>query len=257
MKSKLCQRYYWVFGLMSVSMLSLEPAAHANTFQYDLNGSLTESSGGPSLVSDGGALGTTGGYYFGQNKGLSLSGTGAFDSYSIDIKFYFNSVTMSSDGYQRILDFKNRTLDEGLYSLNGAATYFVGCCSGLGGTGGSSSGPVFVAGQLADLLVTRDSSGLFTAAVNGTTAFSFVDSTGLATLSGPNNVINFFMDDFQSLTNYPNQPEAGTGFIESITVTVPTAPVPLHPLPLVGQMLLLGLGGFGLLAYRRKNRVAA
>ena len=32
------------------------------------------------------------------------------------------------------------------------------------------------------------------------------------------------------------------------------APVPLHPLPLLGQMLLLGLGGFGLLAYRRGAR---
>jgi hypothetical protein len=35
------------------------------------------------------------------------------------------------------------------------------------------------------------------------------------------------------------------------------AAVPLHPLPLLGQLLLFGLGGFGLLAYRRgarKNR---
>jgi hypothetical protein len=32
------------------------------------------------------------------------------------------------------------------------------------------------------------------------------------------------------------------------------APVPLHPLPLLGQMLLLGLGGFGLLAYRRRSK---
>jgi hypothetical protein len=31
------------------------------------------------------------------------------------------------------------------------------------------------------------------------------------------------------------------------------AAVPLHPLPLLGQMLLLALGGFGLLAYRRRN----
>jgi hypothetical protein len=33
----------------------------------------------------------------------------------------------------------------------------------------------------------------------------------------------------------------------------PTVAVPLHPLPLLGQMLLLALGGFGLLAYRRRN----
>ena len=35
------------------------------------------------------------------------------------------------------------------------------------------------------------------------------------------------------------------------------AAVPLHPLPLLGQMLLMGLGGFGLLAYRRKGRAAS
>jgi hypothetical protein len=67
-------------------------------------------------VPHGGTLGSTG-YYFGQNAGLSLSGTGAFDVYSIDIKFFFDSLTASADGYQRILDFKNRTLDEGFMVL--------------------------------------------------------------------------------------------------------------------------------------------
>jgi hypothetical protein len=246
-KPKLCQRRHLTSRLLIVSTLSLGSAAQASTLQYDLNGSLAENSGGPSLVSYGGTLGPAG-YYFGQNQGLSLTGTGAFDTYSIDIKFYFNSLTMSQDGYQRILDFKNRALDEGLYSLNGAATYFVGCCSGLGGTGGSSSGPVFVPGQLTDLLVTRDTSGTFTVAVNGTTAFSFVDSTGLATLSGPNNAIYFFMDDFQSLTNYPNSPEAGTGFVDSITVTTPTPAVPELS---TWAMMILGFAGLGFLAYRR------
>jgi hypothetical protein len=40
-------------------------------------------------------------------------------SASIDIHFYFDNVSASFDGYQRILDFKNRTSDSGLYSLNG------------------------------------------------------------------------------------------------------------------------------------------
>jgi hypothetical protein len=46
----------------------------------------------------------------------------------------------------------------------------------------------------------------------------------------------------------------GTGTIERFVLIadVPNAPVPLHPLPLLGQMLLMGLAGFGLLAYRRK-----
>jgi hypothetical protein len=148
-------------------------------FQFNLNGSVADSNGGPSLVSHGGTIGPTG-YYFGQNAGLSLSGTGAFDVYSIDIKFSFDSLTASTDGYQRILDFKNRTLDEGLYSLGGRVVYFVGCCSGLGGTGGSSVGSVLAPGQLADLLVTRSALGILSVSVNGSLAFEFSDSTGLA-----------------------------------------------------------------------------
>ena len=39
--------------------------------------------------------------------------------------------------------------------------------------------------------------------------------------------------------------------------TLVAAPVPLQPLPLLGQMLLLALGGFGLLAYRKVRPLAA
>src|SRR5437870_13394260 len=58
----------------------------ADTFTYELNGSFAETNGGPSLVPLGGTLGPTG-YTFGVNAGLSLSGTGIFDAYSIDIRF--------------------------------------------------------------------------------------------------------------------------------------------------------------------------
>jgi hypothetical protein len=51
-----------------------------------------------------------------------------------------------------------------------------------------------VSGQLVDLLVTRSATGVFSASVNGHLAFSFLDSTGLATFSGPDHVIYFFMD---------------------------------------------------------------
>jgi hypothetical protein len=91
----------------------------ANSFFYFLdNNTLADANGGPSLVSYGGTL--SNGYYFGVNKGLGLSGTGAFDVYSIDIHFYFDDVSASFNGYQRILDFQNRTSDSGLYSLNGS-----------------------------------------------------------------------------------------------------------------------------------------
>jgi hypothetical protein len=41
--------------------------------------------------------------------------------------------------------------------------------------------------------------------------------------------------------------------LNTTTVTQSVSGVPLHPLPLLGQMLLLGLGSFGLVAYRRKS----
>ena len=65
------------------------------------------------------------------------------------------------------------------------------------------------------------------------------------------------------LAGVDTQPGTSNGFFSdyaerfSLDVPMPVSAVPLHPLPLLGQMLLLGLGGFGLLAYRRKNQVAA
>jgi len=106
--------------LMSVGAASI---AGADTFTYELNGSLAESNGGPSLVSYGGTLGSTG-YTFGVNQGLSLSDTGISNAYSIDIRFYFDDVNASLDGYQRILDFKNRTSDSGLYSASSQLVLF-------------------------------------------------------------------------------------------------------------------------------------
>jgi hypothetical protein len=246
MKSKLCQGRHLACGLLFVSMLSLGSAAHAAVFQYDLNGSLAESAGGPSLVSYGGTLDTTG-YYFGQNKGLSLSGTGAFDVYSIDIKFYFDDINASLDGYQRIIDFKNRATDQGLYSRNGSLYFFSPGYS----YPSFGSGLVFANGQPTDLLLTRDAAGNFAAYVNSTLALSFNDAASkAATFSGPNNIIYFFIDDLQSFATDPNHLEAGTGFIDSITVTTPTSAVPE---PSTWAMMILGFLGLGWMAYRRKN----
>ena len=61
-------------------------AAQAATYNYSLNGTLAEDSGtGPSLAAYGGTLAPGGGYYFGVDQGLSFSGTGIFDNYSIVI----------------------------------------------------------------------------------------------------------------------------------------------------------------------------
>jgi hypothetical protein len=109
-----------IVSIAATMMLpSAASIAGADTFTYELNGSYAESNGGPSLVPLGGTLGPTG-YTFGVNTGLSLSGTGIFDAYSIDIRFFFYDVSASINSFQKILDFKNRTSDSGLYDSGGA-----------------------------------------------------------------------------------------------------------------------------------------
>jgi hypothetical protein len=149
--------------------------AGADTFTYELNGSYAESNGGPSLVPYGGTLAANG-YYFEINEGLSLSGTGIFDAYSIDIRFYFDEVNASINDYQKIIDFKDRTSDSGLYSVSGQLVLFA--TSGSGDASAKSFAHDFTNGTMADLLVTRDASGLFSAFVNGHLAFSVMDTNG-------------------------------------------------------------------------------
>jgi hypothetical protein len=72
-------------------------------------------------------------------------------------------------------------------------------------------------------------------------------------LPGLNNRIWLFVDDFQSLYFYPDTPEAGSGFIDSITVSTDAA-VPLPP-SIVSQTI--GLGFFALLGWLKKRKAAA
>jgi hypothetical protein len=210
------------------------------------NNTLADANGGPSLVSYGGTL--SHGYTFGVQQGLSLSGTGAFDVYSIDIHFYFDDVSASFNRFQRIIDFKNRTSDSGLYDHNGGVVSFA--ASGSGDGSGGSTNEVFSNGVLVDLLVQRDRSGLFSVSVNVNLAYSFVDPDSSTVFSGPNNIMYFFIDDFQTLLNFP--PEAGSGFVDFIQVTVPPAAVPA---PIVGAGLPgLILASGGLLGWWRRRQ---
>jgi len=228
--------------------------AAADTFTYELNGSYEESNGGPSLVPYGGTLGPdaiTGvrgiGYNFGVQQGLSLSGIGIFDAYSIAIRFYLDDVNASFNTYEKILDFKNRRSDSGLYSLSGSLQLFAS--TGSGDPHAGTVGHVFTNGQMADLLVTRTAGGLFSAFVNQQLAFSVMDTNGATTFSGPDNIMYFFMDDLSDPS------EAGSGFIDRIQVTIPTATVP-------GSIVGTGLPGLmlasaSLLWWRRRQKSGA
>ena len=83
-----------VFGIVAIlAQFAISPA-RAIAYNYSLDGTLAEDSGtDPWLVAYDGTLAPGGGYIFGVQQGLSLSGTGAYDN-SIDIRFYFNDVML-------------------------------------------------------------------------------------------------------------------------------------------------------------------
>jgi hypothetical protein len=229
-------------------------SAQAETFNYSPNGTYAADNGnGPSLVPYGGTLAPGGGYFFGVDQGLSLSGTGIYDSYTIDIRFYFDSVNASYNGFQKILDFKNRAQDMGLYSLYGGLSAAGTPAGNLNCFAcGSSFIPgrgFFSDGQLAALRITM-ADGMLSAYINGVYQGTNTEAQ-TTTFSGPDSIIWFFMDDFATLTTHPDTPEAGSGYIESISISVTQTPLP-GAIPLFAT----GLGALGLLGWRRKRKAA-
>ena len=184
-----------------VAVMLWAPSAWAQTptHYYNFNNSLADGNGGPALGSDGGTLGANG-YTFDPNKGLTLSGaftSGA--SYSIAINSYFTA----TNGYRKIVDFKNRGSDNGYYDINGYAQLYP-----------SATGPtaVYSANSLAFTVLTRDAgTQLFSFYVNGALQNQFTDAGNLGDFSTPGGLARFFEDDFNT-----GQNEASGGFVNYI-----------------------------------------
>jgi len=121
---------------------------------------------------------------FTQDNGLSLSPTTDIISnstYSVVVLFSF----ANSTGYCRILDFKNRTSDNGLYNYIGNLKFY---------NIAIGTGTPITANSFVQVVLTRDSSKNVVGYVNGTQQFSFVDSSDDA-LIDTNNILRFFQDD--------------------------------------------------------------
>ena len=146
----------------------------------------------------GGTLNPTN-YSFGPNQGLALSnGLADAGSYSIETVFRFSEI----NGYRKIIDFKDRTVDAGLYNRTGELRFH-----------SIQSGPsgAFAPNVVAHLVVTRDATtDGFVAYVNGVRQIAFMDTGDNVVFSAPNNIIHFFKDDFGS--------EASTGVVDRIVV---------------------------------------
>src|SRR4051812_30123465 len=92
-------------------LLGRAAAAQTPTHSYSLDGTYADALGGPSLVGLGGSLGSTG-YTFQPNRGLQLTGALNTSVYSIELVFALST----TDSYRKLVDFKNRESDMGLYN---------------------------------------------------------------------------------------------------------------------------------------------
>lgn len=182
-----------IAALTAGLLLSASTQSWAQDHIYNLNGTYADANGGPSLAAIGGSLGANG-FSFGFNEGLSL--TGVFGSeYTVAMRFRFDDVT----GYRRIIDFKNRTSDNGPYVLDGAANFY-----------NIATGPTapYAANQMGLTIFTRSLTGTFSAYFGGSLQYQFADNASDGVPSG--STVNFFQDDLA----FAN--EASAGFVDYI-----------------------------------------
>ena len=187
--------------LALISAVAVLPiAAHAQTHVYHLNGTLADQNGGPSLVSDGGLLSASG-YFFDNNKGLSLSNVFATDqSYSLVIHSRFNGI-LGAVGWQKIVDFWDRTSDHGMYSYFGSADFDPYTLT---------VGVDYQPGVFSTTILTRDASDLtLRIYVDGIHRYTITDGGGYSNFNP--GIARFFEDDYVT-----NETEFGGGLVDYI-----------------------------------------
>jgi hypothetical protein len=170
-------------------------------YQYSFNGNLLEDFGGPPLVSLGGTLGNTF-YQFSANQGLLADAKIlATPEYTIDIVFSFDQF----GGYQKIVDFRARSADAGLYTFGASMKFLV------------VTNQEFYASQATippatevQFTLTRNSAGTVIGYINRLPQITFLDDKEVAVSKG--NAIHFFIDD--NLSNV----DAGSGRVERIRI---------------------------------------
>lgn len=242
---------------VAFALCGAHAASAALIHNYELNGSLDDSLGGPALVETTSGSGVIGpqAYSFAQNQGLRLA-AGAFPSlstYSVETSFLFTDTA----GYRRILDFKNRSSDTGLYNLNTALNFY-NIVTGTAGT-------ILPATQNRVVFTRDGATGTATGYVNGVQQFTFNDSSNLAVID---TFLTFFQDDLAT----PNEASAGradyiriydTALTSAQVSALPIGTLPTTP-PVTGQvpepaswaMMIAGFGLVGNALRRRKTIVS-
>jgi OmpA-OmpF porin, OOP family len=203
-------------------LLLIFPASGQKSYIYEFKTNFNETSGqGPVLTTLGGkgyfmeeSLPELGGmkrmvYRFEKNCGLNYdmrkSGLNLKGSYSIEIYFKFDAL----DSWKRVIDFKNRTSDNGAYIFNGKLNFYNIATSPIA--------PV-AAGEYTHYTFTYDAnSRMVNIYADGIGKISFYDSQNDAVISP--NELHFFYDDL--IVN--NEASSGTvAYIKLFDYSVPS-----------------------------------
>jgi hypothetical protein len=226
----------WIAVSLVVGCLSCSLQA-AVIHDYLLNNSYADSLGGPALTPNGGTL-SAGGYTFAATQGLNLDSALTANqalAYTIDLFFDITS----AGKYNKLLDFKNRTTDSGLYfDPSNHLNFFP-----------ATSGSATIAnGQNVQVTLSRDTLGTVTGFFNGAQQFQFSDTSLLGTFSAANNRIWFFQDEgFQGA---PGEYPSGTvtRITISSSVDLPSSGVPE---PSTGVLLAVGVMAIAAFKFRK------
>jgi hypothetical protein len=207
---------------VALAIVASASQASAQSHIYNLNNSYADQNNAFNLVSLGGALNASGGYTFGANQGLSLSNVFnqsgyASGAYSIFIRAKFTDIQNQSSayGYSKVIDFKNRSSDDGLYVIPGGTTggdmdFIASAVENYSYTTDQMQSNLYSV-----MTVTRSTTGLMRFFVNGSwlSDMDFTDVSSNATFTGPSAIARFFQDD-----TTPGTDDGNSGSVNYIAI---------------------------------------
>jgi hypothetical protein len=195
--------------LFAAPLLCLAPSTLAVNLiaDYQLTDTFASAVAGAPPLTPLGSVSFTSGNVYGQNRILAAfqQGSGlrldappglAAGGYTVALEFSF----ASTGGYRKIIDFKDLTLDSGLYNLNHALDFYP---VALG------PGSPIQPNTFGQVVLTRTAAGAVTGYFNGAQLFAFSDASALSVLLS--NSFNLFIDDTRT-----NGAEASAGMVARV-----------------------------------------